>query len=143
MGLVVDEEGRWAVSAKYKQGDRVVNERDRDRAGTVVKPARTYHIVRFDGEDDDDRVRDDDIRPETAEDIAKREHAKAITAWNNTRPRTTIVGVEISSSWYSREPVGTDIVGRLRTPAEMRTAADDLRQLADWFEQRPSRKTEP
>lgn len=121
----------------YKPGDRVVALRwPRGGAGVMVKPAKVNPLVRWDGQDEDKRVRLDDIRPETAEDIARRDHERAMRAWDDRRPETSRVRVA-TAPYQGSDPRGAEIIGSLKTPDEMRQAAAELLLLADWFAERP------
>lgn len=126
------------TARKYAVGDRVIHRRwATDRAGEVTKSAPVYPLVRWDGQKHAERTRADELRPETAMDVAAREHTHAMEAWRLARPKTAIAQVEYDSRWgHARDELGACFL-RCRTPAEMRTAADELRLLADWFEQRP------
>jgi hypothetical protein len=119
-------------------GDRIVNTGwGRGTGGTIVKIGRGQSvIVRFDGRDEDERVRLDCMRAETAADVAKRAHEQAMREWTSKRPRTNHTGVQ-STSYMSSDPSAVHILGALRSPSEMRAASDELRLMADWFEQRP------
>ena len=122
---------------KYKPGDRVVNERRRNIAGRVVKPAPVYQLVRWDDKNEDERVRIEDVRPETSDDIAKREHDESMRTWSRDRPRVERVALQFQSHWGYTEAADVRVISPLKTPDEMRTAAAELIQLADWFAKRP------
>lgn len=122
------------ATVKYAKGDRVVRW---SKAGTIIRVAKTTARVCWDDELEDDTVNLASLQPETAEDIAKREHAERIKAWRAARPRCKYSAVQ--ANWHGQE-TGQVVLGP-RTPAEMREAARELQLLADWFEQRPKETT--
>ena len=126
-------------SPKYKPGDRVVNERRRNIAGRIVKPAPVYQLVRWDDKTEDERVRIEDIRPETPDDIAAREHDESMHAWSKDRPRVKHVALQFQSHWGYTAATDVRIISSLKTPDEMRGAAAELIQLADWFARKPAK----
>jgi len=129
------------TASKYERGDRVVSiaSWNRRTAGTVSRAGRGVSVmVRWDGGNNDERVFLNNIRIETPDDVAKREHEAALRAWRDRRPQTTVARVDLDGRWGRG---GNDEIGATavtRTPAEMRTAAEELRALADWFEARPA-----
>jgi len=132
----------WQVSAaRLAPGDRVIRTSwPAGEVGTVVKPSPKTVLVRFDRKDKDERVDRDSIRPETVEDVRKREHARRMKEWEDVQPKHGIVSIERDRSWYgTHKVIGFEV--HATTPAEMRAAADELRALADWFEQRPTDPT--
>jgi len=135
----VRSEGRPPpVTRPYKTGDRVVALRwPRDGAGVIVKPAPVHPLVRWDGSDEDKRVRAADVRPETAEDIARRGRAQTMQAWQDRRPKTASARVAYAP-YQGSDSTGVEIHEVLRTPESMRGAAAELLQLADWFAERPA-----
>lgn len=136
---------RAAKSAKYQPGDRVVSTANwhRQKPGVVTRPGRgTSVMVRWDGEDKDERVYLDGLRPEAAVDVAKREREQAMRAWRDRRPETKFARVEYDPRW-GRSHEETGILASARTPDEMREAARELTLLADWFEQRPAAPEKP
>lgn len=124
---------------KYKPGDRVINERRRNIAGRIVKPAPVYQLVRWDDKTEDERVRIEDVRPETADDIARREHDESMRVWSKDRPRVEHVALQFQSHWGYTEATDVRIISSLKTPDEMRSAAAELIQLADWFTRKPAK----
>lgn len=126
------------ATTKYAPGDRFVygSFTGVDRPGTIVKASKVSAQVRLDGANKDERVDLDSIRPETAVDREKREHAARMKEWEYSQPPHGVVSIERDRSWYRTNKV-TGFAVSARTPAEMRQAADELRLLADWFEQRP------
>ena len=122
---------------KYKPGDRIVNERRRNIAGRIVKPAPVYQLVRWDGKAEDERVQIEDVRPETADDIAKRKHDESMRMWSKDRPRVERAALQFQSHWGYTEATDVRIISSLKTPDEMRSAAAELIQLADWFARKP------
>ena len=125
------------TAPRYKPGDRVAWNDFGLRFGTVVKVARVTAEVQRDGASKPERVSVDLLRLETAADVAKRERDADLRAWEASRPQLSHAKVAKPSIWGSSLPIGAQIYGVLRTPAEMRQAADELRLLADWFEQKP------
>lgn len=118
---------------KYKPGDRVVALRwPRDGAGVIVKFAPVNPLVRWDGSNEDKRTRIDDIRPETAEDVARRDHEQAMRAWRERRPNVTNV-IVFENVMGHRDHIALAATA----PHEMREAAAELLKLADWFAERP------
>jgi hypothetical protein len=75
--------------------------------------------------------------PATAGDLAKREHARQMSAWENAQPARVVVTIDRDRSWYGTHKIMGFTV-RATTPDQIRTAADELRALADWFEKRPA-----
>lgn len=126
------------TTAKFKPGDRVVRTCwPAGQPGAVVKVSKTTALVRFDGESEAKRIGLDALRPETAADVAKRNHERAMAAWRDARPRTTVADVQHDPAWGSpRGKIGA-VVHRAETPEQMRQAARELLELATWFESRP------
>lgn len=120
----------------FIDGSRVRNRHWSSQFGKIRSIAKKTAVVEWDGYDKPERVHLDNLVLETAEDVAKREHEAAMRKWRDERPDTVIAIVE----YNHRYGMGNDAIGasaRPRTPAEMRQAADELRQLADWFETKP------
>lgn len=133
-----------ARGIKYNPGDRVVSTANwhRQKSGAVARSGRGVSVmVRWDGEDQDERIYVDGLRPETAEDISKREHTAAMREWRERRPRTEVARIDLDPRWGRDDEIGA--TASARTPAEMRQAADELRALADWFEKRPATPENP
>lgn len=131
-----------STAPKYKPGDRVVSTANwhRQKAGSIARPGRGISsLVRWDGEEKDERVYHDGMRPETPEDVAKRAREAALRAWRDQRPDTKIARVEHDHRWGHNDEIGAGVHATMKTPADMRQAADELIKLADWFEQKPSR----
>ena len=121
---------------KYKPGDRVISLRwPPNGAGVIVKAAPIRALVRWDGLKEDTRARTADIRPETAEDVARRGHKQTMQTWRDRQPKVTHVAINIPGMCWS--PDGARLHGVLRTPETMRAAAAELLQLADWFAEKP------
>ena len=102
-----------------------------------MKPAPKHLLVRWDGYNEDHRVLIDDIRPETPEDVAKREHKERMATWSKAMPEVEWVNLRLLSHWGWIDVTGADLRGTLHTPAEFRDAAREMTLLADWFEKRP------
>lgn len=129
------------TSRKFASGDRVIHtEWPSGRAGEVRTVARVSAMVLWDGEVEAKRVRLDAMRPETDEDVTDRTYRQQMDAWRGERPQTTIAIVERDARWgHGHEEIGVEI-RPCRTPAEMRIAAREFEQLADWFERRPKER---
>lgn len=122
---------------KYKPGDRVVATRwPRDGAGVIVKSAPVYPTVRWDtGKEERRRVHD--LRPETPEDVVRRDRESAMHRWRERKPKTILAAVVYDRTWArSIAEIGAS-VGLMRSPDQMRQAASELLELATWFEARP------
>lgn len=121
---------------KYEVGARVIGYRSfLKSAGTVVKTAPVNLLVKWDS-GREERVRVENVRPESREDIARREKERALAAWRNARPESQHVNAQ-STSFASSTPSGVCIHRQLKTAAEMREAAEELRAMADWFDKKP------
>lgn len=129
---------------KYKPGDRVVGTGILfgRKYGSIVKPAKTSALVRWDDADEDERVNLQHIVPETAEHVATRERKRHMEEWRAARPETALARVTYSRFGSNADESGAE-VGHAKTPAEMRQAADELLKLAGWFEQRPAERSKP
>jgi hypothetical protein len=93
-------------------------------------------LVRWDGLNENKRTSTDDIRPETAEDVARRGHEQALRAWQARKPKTSHVSITFPAMWGSTLQDGAQTCV-LRTPETLREAAAELLQLADWFAEKP------
>lgn len=124
-----------------KPGDRVIRTTfGRRTHGTIVKMRKVSALVRFDGACAEERVYLDALRPETAEDVARRDLETALRAWRDQRPDT--VQVRVQTEFSGRE-TGVALYGLTRDPEAMRQAARELIQFAEWFEVRPDAVKEP
>lgn len=99
--------------------------------GRIVNPSKVTASVRFDGETVDQRVDLESLRPETEDDIAKRDHHTAMQTWRGRRPKTT----HTHSMHPNPEETGAEVFAK--TPDEMRAAAAELLLLADWYDAKP------
>ncbi|HEU4727720.1 MAG TPA: hypothetical protein VFT22_07520 [Kofleriaceae bacterium] len=120
---------------KFSPGDRVIARWD--GPGAIVKAAKATALVRLD-RGQERSVCLDVLRPETAGDVAKREHEAAMQAWRKRKPETTFAYVDLRPVGRALEEVGA--MARAETPNCMRAAAAELLLLADWFEERPVEK---
>lgn len=109
----------------------------RGGAGVVIKYAPVHSLVRWDGHSEDKRTGTQDIRPETAEDVAQRKSVQTLQAWQDQQPKLTHITISRPALWGSSLPDGAQLYRVLRTPEEMREVAAELVQLANWFAQRP------
>ena len=121
---------------KYKSGDRVSWRDFGLHFGSIIKVSRVTAEVQRDGASKPERVQVSKLRCETAGDVAERESAFRMEAWRQSRPAIRIAQVVVNFQRFPAVETGSVNVGA-RTPAEMRQAADELRLLADWFEQKP------
>lgn len=80
----------------------------------------------------EERVYLDGTHPETAEDVEKRDRDRRWKEWIESRPPRGHVALEMRGTG---ELFGASIAAR--TAEGLRTAARELEQLADWFEQKP------
>lgn len=125
------------TKSKYKPGDRVISLRwPHDGAGVVVRSSPVHSLIRWDGLKEDKQARTVDIRPETEEDVAQQTHKQTIRTWQDRQPKLLHVSIARPTCWGSL-PDGAQFHGVLRSPEEMRGAAAELLQLADWFAERP------
>lgn len=124
------------TAKKFAPGDRVASTVYGQRFGLVQRVDRGKIFVLWDGNSTAERARADALRDETAVDIAERDHRQAMRAWREARPCTEVARPLHSMRWGDDSVIGAT-VGLVKTPAEMRTAADELRLLADWFDARP------
>lgn len=127
------------ITKKYMPGERVIGTGIlySRKAGAIVKSTKLSALVRWDGSSGDERVNLQHLTPETAGHVATRLRAVVVEAWRSSCPKTTAVRVEYDSRWgHGSDEIGVEL-RQCRSPAEMRTAADELRLLADWFEKRP------
>jgi hypothetical protein len=119
---------------KFKIEDRVVFKAFGNlQAGRVVKVAKTTATLILD-DGREDRLRLEQLRLETPEDVDQRAHATNMREWNARRPRTTTACVQASG--YRSDTLSANVISA-RTPEEMRIAARELMEIADWFESRP------
>lgn len=117
-------------SSRYKPGDRIVDFCGaRDRAGVIVKWAPIHSLVRWDGFIKDKRTSTRAIRPETPEDVGRRDHERTMRAWKGRQPKTRHVLITNPGMLWEH--------GVLWTPEELREAAAELLQLADWLAAMP------
>ena len=121
-----------SAAKKYAKGDRVVHY---SKAGAVRKVAKYTARVRWDGEDEDDTVNLTSLRRETGADIAEREHAARMKAWEATEPKHPHATVE-RAYFHGAAPTG-QITARAEGPDGLRAAAAELLLLADWFDAKP------
>ena len=122
---------------KFKPGDRVIDTQWRSRPAAVATCARVYARLRYDespGEVKSARI--EDLRAETPADVSKREHAKALAEWRDSRPATAVAKVDYGSS-YSTSQDARGASATARTPGEMRQAAREMLEIADWFDRKP------
>jgi hypothetical protein len=125
---------------KYKPGDRVIALRwPRGGAGVIVKSAPVRSLIRWDGLKEDKRTSTADIRPETVEDVARRDHAQTMQTWQDRQPKLSHVSITSPAMWGNTLLDGVQLHCVLRTPEAMRGAATELLQLADWFAERPAK----
>ncbi len=126
-----------STAPKYKPGDRVVHHFLGTRKhGSVRTATRASAMVDFD-DGTQERVSPGTLSPETAEDVARRDHEQAMRKWNERKPRTTHARAAIPMSYGNTDWIGAEILGVLKTPDDMRHAAAELLKLADWFAERP------
>lgn len=104
--------------------------------GTIVKLAKTKATVRMDASGKDVQILLRGLRRETPEDVVRRDREAAVHEWRSRQPSARLMSV-IRDRWTNGEEAGVH-VSICRTPEEMRHAARELQQLADWFEQRPA-----
>lgn len=132
-----------AKPTKFSKGDRVIGLDcfKRGKGGIVVKPAPKFPLVRFDGEDADERANSDDLRAETPDDVAARARAVAFAEWQRREPQTKKLAVKTPGAFSIGSHTGVVMHGLLRTPAEMREAARELEALAAWFETKPPERS--
>ncbi len=120
------------AAVKYKPTDRVVYRLFASRKhGTVRTVARSSAMVDFD-DGTQERVPLGTLSPETAEDIARRDHEQAMRAWRARQPLVTQV-IVFENVMGHRDHVSLST----SSPEEMREAAAELLKLADWFAERP------
>lgn len=117
------------MGAKYKPGDPVRDIRCDVIPGKFVDLQGQTATVRWEGKVVDSQIWIDDLRHETPEETSKRERIEAFRAWSRKQPDLRHSGVR----WNS----GAVYVNDISTPDEMRQAAAELLQLADWFAERP------
>jgi hypothetical protein len=121
------------MSRSFAAGDRVVFTGFGRKHGSVIRPAKSSVLVRFDGSDKFERTPINALRFETSEDVKRRDREVAMAAWRASEPKHIVVHV-------SRTYGGEEILVAMscaRTPCEMRDAAHELMQLADWFDAKP------
>lgn len=124
---------------KLKPTSRVVFRfLDIRKHGAIRTAAKATAIVEFD-DGTFERVSLGALSPETAEDVAQRDHEQAMRAWRERRPEAVHAQIVVPSTWGSTLPDGVQIYRVLRDPAEMREAAAELTKLADWFTERPGK----
>lgn len=126
------------MPAEYSPGDRIIYSDFGEKPGRVVKCARVTAVVRLDGRAKDERVPVHRLRPETVEDVAKREHEAAMRAWNDIKPSTLIARVDYFFGYGPVSDRQTGASASAKNPAEMRLAARELELLASWFEKKPA-----
>jgi len=114
-------------------GDRVCCH---DRGGTIRKVMKHTARVRYDDSEEEETENLTSLTPETAKDIARREYESALKAWMLSRPRTQRATIQLAPR-FRGPPKMSGVLVSAQAPAEMRQAADELRLLADWFEQQP------
>jgi hypothetical protein len=136
-GAVEREDHQVTDARALQPGDRVIATvfAHRGKTGVVLRMARKSAVVRFD-DGDEYRVHLDDLRLETAEDIAYLQRKAAMIAWRADRPPLKRASVQ-TAPYHGSEETGAHIVGQLSTSSEMRDAADDLMALANWFDAKP------
>lgn len=122
---------------KYKPGDRIVYTGWGGGAGVVVKCSPKTAQIRLDKRDRDERYDLSLLRPETAEDVAKRERKARIDEWHAAMPKTTHLRATSGSVTYSAAHDRVQMFRSLETPEEMREAASELQALACWFATKP------
>ena len=131
-----------ANATRYRAGNRVVGHGPmfRGKAGTITRAGRGVSVqLRWDGANRDERVYLDNLRPETSDHVADREHAKRMNEWRKARPITNTAFIEYDYRSGTPKEMGAQ-VRRVATPAEMREGARELLLIADWFETRPTTK---
>ena len=94
-------------------GDRVCCQ---DRGGTIRKVMKHTARVRYDD--------------------AEEEETENLTSLTLSRPRTQRATIQLAPR-FRGPPKMSGVLVSAQAPAEMRQAADELRLLADWFEQQP------
>lgn len=124
------------MTARYKPGDRIVYTGWGGGAGIIVHCSPKTAVVRLDERDKAERYGLTLLRPETAEDIARRERAAALQAWTDRRPKLQHL-TTVSPSYSSLSDNAVAMHGHLRTPDDMRAAANELQELARWFADKP------
>lgn len=132
-------QGAPVSARKYAPGDRVVRTKwPAGKPGVIVKIAMVSALVRWDNSAIEERCILTELRPETAEDICWREYVHRLELWRSVLPVTKLISVAVSGRWGSDS---SDEIGAqmrvVRTPAEMRAAAEELMEFAAWFEAKP------
>ena len=124
---------------KFNPGDRVVfTGRGSAGVGEVVKCANLTARWKPDGQVEQ-RTHVDNLRLETAADVAEREHADAMLSWIASRPSTKVARARYDSGCRSDTEIAATATAR--SLAEMRQAAGDLTALGDWFDAKPKGPT--
>lgn len=128
---------------KYKVGDRVMAaRRARHPGGSVIKAFPVNVVVRWDGRSGVERMRVENLRPETPADIAGATYEHAVAVWHEQQPKTSHLHIWTPSYSYS-PPTGVLMHGHLEDPTHMREAAEEFRALADWFDKKPKAPMKP
>jgi len=95
------------TASKYERGDRVVSiaSWSRRTAGTVSRAGRGVSVmVRWDGGNNDERVFLNNIRIETPDDVAKREHEAALRAKTPAEMRQAADDLSALADWFEARP---------------------------------------
>jgi hypothetical protein len=125
-------------SSTFSVGDRVVYTDFGTRPGAITKVMKKSHDVLFDtGDTLRVHASDTRLRHETRADVRHREWTAADRAWRSARPQ--LKHVTGYCQGYSTEVTGATIYGALRTPDELRVAAEELLIFARWLAAKPVR----
>lgn len=125
---------------EFKPSDRVMalNFLGVYQPGRIVKLTKRLATVAFDM-GAEEKVLLERLRRETPADVAHCHHARRMRAWHDERPKTSWIQASYLG-WGggpNNGPIGAQLYGQPRTSAEMRAAAAELLQFADWFEKKP------
>lgn len=106
-------------------------------AGVIKRIAEKSALVRLD-EGKEVRIPLTQLRAETALDVELRDHANRMRQWKEARPKGEFANVSWGASYHdSDQAMGAEVPKKMKSPRDMRDAAHELHQLADWFEQQP------
>lgn len=117
------------TAPKFSPGDHVRDRYCQSIPGVLRSHNDEYAVVRWEGKIVDSEIHIDNLRRETPEETAKREHIEAYRAWCAKQPTSRHVGVRWNNAAV--------YVGDLSSPEDMRQTAAELLQFADWFAERP------
>jgi hypothetical protein len=129
------------MSKAFKPGDRVIDMSWGKRHGTVVTCAKVTALVDYDWSGGQrSKVHVQNLRAETAADVARREYELAVRSWRAARPDLEVSRVDCGSSYASiMNEVGA--YASPKTPDQMRQVSREMLVLAEWFESRPKEPT--